>query len=276
MARIAARAVMIDRAMIVRATTGRERIVARARRAATNVPPARTRLRRIRLLRSTGWRRDCLAAAIARRFLQPETDMASFNKVMLIGNLTRDPQLKYLPSQTRGGGVWAGVQPQVPAAHGEDREEVTFVDCSCLREDRRSHQPVLQKGKPIFIEGRLKFDQWEDKQGGGKRSKLTVVVENFQFVGGRDGGGGGGGGGGRRTDDDGARPPTKARPPPPRQRSACARPAPAQRQQRRRQSRRSAMSSSSKRTIFRFKTVADRERTRINYRQLTSRNSWQT
>src|SRR5205823_4685153 len=76
------------------------------------------------------------------------------------------------------------------------------------------------KGKPIFIEGRLKYDQWEDKQGGGKRSKLTVVVDNFQFIGGRDGGaGGGGGGGGGYGNRDAGSPPQEAgdEAPPPRQ-----------------------------------------------------------
>jgi single-strand DNA-binding protein len=84
--------------------------------------------------------------------------------------------------------------------NGEDREETTFVDCSAFAKTAEVINQYFTKGKPIFIEGRLKFDSWEDKQGGGKRSRLTVVVENFQFIGGRDGGqGGGGGGGGARS-----------------------------------------------------------------------------
>jgi single-strand DNA-binding protein len=79
---------------------------------------------------------------------------------------------------------------------GEDREEVTFIDCAAFGKTGEVIGKYFTKGKPIFIEGRIKYDSWEDKQGGGKRSKITVVVENFQFVGGRDGGGGGGGGGG--------------------------------------------------------------------------------
>ena len=76
------------------------------------------------------------------------------------------------------------------AANGEDREEVCFVDCSAFGKTAEVINQYCQKGRPLFIEGRLKFDSWEDKQGGGKRSKLSVVVENFQFLGGREGGGG--------------------------------------------------------------------------------------
>src|SRR5882757_9760374 len=90
--------------------------------------------------------------------------MASYNKVLLMGNLTRDPQLKYLPSQT------------------------TVVDFSAFGRTAEVINQYFTKGKPIFIEGRLRFEQWEDKQGGGKRSRLSVTVENFQFIGGRDGG----------------------------------------------------------------------------------------
>jgi single-strand DNA-binding protein len=122
--------------------------------------------------------------------------MASFNKVLLMGNLTRDPQMKYLPSQTAVAEFGLACNRKFHTANGEDREEVTFVDCTAFGKTGEVINQYFQKGKPIFIEGRLKYDQWEDKQGGGKRSRLTVVVENFQFVGGRDGGGAGGGGGG--------------------------------------------------------------------------------
>ncbi len=122
--------------------------------------------------------------------------MASFNKVLLMGNLTRDPQLKYLPSQTAVAEFGVACNRKFKSATGEDREEVTFVDCAAFGKTGEVINQYFTKGKPIFIEGRLKYDQWEDKQGGGKRSKMSVVVENFQFVGGRDGGGGGGGGGG--------------------------------------------------------------------------------
>jgi single-strand DNA-binding protein len=122
--------------------------------------------------------------------------MASFNQVILMGNLTRDPQLKYLPSQTAVAEFGLAVSRRFRTQAGEDREEVLFVDCSAFAKTGELINQYFTKGKPIFIQGRLKYDSWEDKQGGGKRSKLTVVVDNFQFVGGRDGGGGGQGGGG--------------------------------------------------------------------------------
>ncbi len=119
--------------------------------------------------------------------------MASFNKVILMGNLTRDPQLKYLPSQTAVVEFGLACTRRFKTQAGEDKEEVTFVDCTAFGRTGEVINQYFTKGKPIFIEGRLKYDTWEDKQGGGKRSKITVVIENFQFVGGRDGGGGGGG-----------------------------------------------------------------------------------
>ena len=114
--------------------------------------------------------------------------MASFNQVILLGNLTRDPQLKYLPSQTAVTEFGLACNRKFKSQSGEDREEVTFVDCSAFGKQAELINQYFTKGKPIFIQGRLKYDQWEDKQGGGKRSKLHVVVENFQFIGGRDGG----------------------------------------------------------------------------------------
>ena len=130
--------------------------------------------------------------------------MASFNKVILMGNLTRDPQLKYLPSQTAVVEFGLACNRKFKTQAGEDKEEVTFVDCTAFGRTGEVINQYFTKGKPIFIEGRLKYDQWEDKQGGGKRHKLTVVIENFQFVGGRDGGGGGGGGGGTSQDSEAA------------------------------------------------------------------------
>jgi len=136
--------------------------------------------------------------------------MANLNKVLLMGNLTRDPQLKYLPSQTAVVDFGLAVNRRWKGQNGEDREETTFVDCSAFAKTAEVINQYFTKGKPIFIEGRLKYDTWEDKQGGGKRSKLSVVIENFQFIGGRDGGGpgggGGGGGGGRAHEGDDQRP----------------------------------------------------------------------
>jgi len=117
--------------------------------------------------------------------------MANFNKVILLGNLTRDPQLKYLPSQTAVAEFGLAVNRKYRTQNGEDREEVTFVDCTAFGKQAEILNQYCSKGRPLFIEGRLKFDSWEDKQGGGKRSKLTVVIENFQLLGGRSDAGGG-------------------------------------------------------------------------------------
>ena len=115
--------------------------------------------------------------------------MASVNKVILVGNMTRDPQLKYLPSQTPVVEFGLAMNRRFKTASGEDREEVCFVDCAAFGRAAEVINQYCQKGKLIYVEGRLKLDQWEDKQGGGKRSKLSVVVENFQFLGAREGGG---------------------------------------------------------------------------------------
>jgi single-strand DNA-binding protein len=134
---------------------------------------------------------------------------SSFNKVILMGNLTRDPQLKYLPTQTAVAEFGIAMNRKFKTASGEDREEVTFVDCAAFGRTGEVINQYFQKGKPIFIEGRIKYDSWEDKQGGGKRSKISVVVENFQFVGDK-GGGGGGGGGGDEGEPRQSRPPARA------------------------------------------------------------------
>ena len=110
--------------------------------------------------------------------------MASFNQVILLGNLTRDPQLRYLNNQTPV--VEFGMATN--RKHGE-KEEVCFVDCSAFGKQAEVIQQYAQKGKSLLVQGRLRYETWDDKNGGGKRSKLSVTVENFQFVGGRDGGG---------------------------------------------------------------------------------------
>jgi single-strand DNA-binding protein len=109
--------------------------------------------------------------------------MASYNKVFLMGNLTRDPAVKHLPSQMVVVEFGLAVNRKYKTADGVDKEEVAFVDCTAFGRQAETISQYCTKGKPIFVEGRLKFDTWEDKQGGGKRSKLTVVVENFQFLG---------------------------------------------------------------------------------------------
>jgi single-strand DNA-binding protein len=129
--------------------------------------------------------------------------MANFNKVILVGNLTRDPELSYLPnSQTPVVEVGIAVNRTWRGQDGQQREETTFVDCSAYGRQAEVINQYMRKGRPLMIEGRLKLSQWET-QDGQRRSKLRVVIENFQFLGGRDdGGGGGGGGGGYRQDDN--------------------------------------------------------------------------
>ena len=118
--------------------------------------------------------------------------MANLNKVMLIGNLTRDPELKYTPGNQAVCEVGLAVNRKYRTKDGEDREETTFVDCEAWGKQAEVIKQYMTKGKPLFIEGRLKLDTWEDKDGG-KRSKMRVVIENFQFLGAAGGGGGGGG-----------------------------------------------------------------------------------
>jgi single-strand DNA-binding protein len=121
--------------------------------------------------------------------------MANYNKVILVGNLTRDPQMRYLPSQMPVVDFGLAVNHRYKTKSGEDREEVCFIDCSAFGRQAEVINQYCRKGRPLLVEGRLKFDTWEDKQGGGKRSKHTIVIDNFQLLGGRDSAGGGGGGG---------------------------------------------------------------------------------
>jgi single-strand DNA-binding protein len=118
--------------------------------------------------------------------------MANFNKVMLMGNLTRDIELKVLPQGNQTvGNFGIAMNRKFKSASGEEREEVTFVDCEAWGRTAEIMKQYLTKGRPVFIEGRLKLDQWEDKEGK-KQSRLRVVVENFQFIGAPAGAGGGG------------------------------------------------------------------------------------
>src|SRR5215470_18350950 len=127
--------------------------------------------------------------------------MANFNKVILLGNLTRDPELRYLPSQMAVVDFGLAVNHKYRTAQGEDREEVMFIDCTAFGKQAEVIKQYCSKGKPLFIEGRLKLDSWDDKQTGQKRSKHKVTIDNFQFIGSRDGGGGGGGDQGRSYED---------------------------------------------------------------------------
>ncbi len=117
----------------------------------------------------------------------------SVNKVFLMGNLTRDVELKYTPSNQPVATFGLAMNRRYKTKDGENREETTFVDCEAWARTAEVMNEYLSKGRPVFIEGRLKLDQWQDKEGN-KRSKLRVVVENFQFVDSRGSAGGGGGG----------------------------------------------------------------------------------
>lgn len=116
--------------------------------------------------------------------------MANFNKVILIGNLTRDPELRYTPKGTAVAKLAMAVNRSWRTESGETREETTFVDIDAFGKQAEVIGQYLKKGRPLMVEGRLKLDQWDDKNTGQKRSRLGVVLENFQFL---DGGGGGGG-----------------------------------------------------------------------------------
>jgi single-strand DNA-binding protein len=118
--------------------------------------------------------------------------MASFNKVILVGNLTRDPELRYTPKGTAVAKLGLAVNRVWTSESGEKKEEVTFIDVDVFGRTAENVGQYMRKGRPILIEGRLKLDQWDDKQTGQKRSKLSVVAETVQFLGSPGGGEGGG------------------------------------------------------------------------------------
>ena len=117
--------------------------------------------------------------------------MASFNKVILLGNLTRDPEVRYTPKGTAVTELGMAVNRVYTAESGEKREETTFVDVTLWGRTAEIAGEYLRKGRPVFIEGRLQLDTWDDKQSGQKRSKLKVVGEGLQLIGSRPTGGGG-------------------------------------------------------------------------------------
>ncbi|HWL92799.1 MAG TPA: single-stranded DNA-binding protein [Phycisphaerae bacterium] len=128
--------------------------------------------------------------------------MANFNKVILAGNLTRDPQSSMTPNNKPVCEFGMAINRKWRTDSGEMREEVCFVDVVAYGRSAETLGQYMTKGKPLLVEGRLKYDQWEAKDGGGKRSKLRVVVDSFQFLG--SGGGGGAGGGGDSEGGGGA------------------------------------------------------------------------
>jgi single-strand DNA-binding protein len=124
--------------------------------------------------------------------------MANFNKVLLMGNLTRDPQLSYTPNQTPVVDFGMAMNRRWTGQDGSQRDETCFVDCRMFGKRAEVVNKYCKKGNPLFVEGRLTFDSWE-AQDGSKRSKLRVTVENFEFIGGGGGSGGGSGGGFNRS-----------------------------------------------------------------------------
>jgi len=109
--------------------------------------------------------------------------MANYNRVILIGNLTRDPQLSSLPSQTSVVEFGLAVNRRWKGQDGQQREDTCFIDCTAFGRQAEVLNQYMSKGRGILVEGRLQFDTWEGKDGS-RRSKHRVVVENFQFLGG--------------------------------------------------------------------------------------------
>jgi single-strand DNA-binding protein len=150
-----------------------------------------------------------LAEAAPRETVEDaRTPMASFNQVILMGNLTRDPELRFTGNNMAVCKFGLAVNRRFKdGATGEWKEEPTFVDVTIFGSRAEPFARYHKKGKPAFIEGSLRLDTWEDKNGGGKRSKLYVVADTWEFVGGgREEGGAGGGyerGGAMRSSDAG-------------------------------------------------------------------------
>jgi single-strand DNA-binding protein len=115
-----------------------------------------------------------------------ESGMANYNKVILLGNLTRDPQMSYLPSQTPVVEFGLAVNRKWRGTNGEQREETCFIDCRCYGKQAEVFNQYMAKGRAVLIEGRLQLDTWEGKDGT-RRSKHRVFVERFQFIGGGGG-----------------------------------------------------------------------------------------
>jgi single-strand DNA-binding protein len=130
--------------------------------------------------------------------------MASLNKVMLIGNLTRDPEVRYTPKGTAVCDMAIAVNRRfLNETTGERQEEVTYLDIVLWGKQAELAGQYLSKGRPVFIEGRLQMDSWEDKATGQKRSKIKIVAEGMQFIDSKPSSGGVGGGGSRGDSEGG-------------------------------------------------------------------------
>src|SRR3954465_6407015 len=122
--------------------------------------------------------------------------MPSLNKVLLMGNLTRHPELRATPKGTPTCQFSLAINRQFKMDSGETREEVIYVDIEAWGKQGETIAKYMTKGRPLYVEGRLRLDQWEDKNTKEKRSRMKVVLEQFQFLGDSRGGGAGGEGGG--------------------------------------------------------------------------------
>ncbi len=153
--------------------------------------------------------------------------MASLNKVMLIGNLTRDPEVRYTPKGSAVCDIGLAVNRSYVTDNGEKVEEVTFVDITLWNKTAELAGKYLHKGRPVYIEGRLQMDTWEDRQTGQKRQRLKVIGDQMQFLGSPQGGGERTGGGSGEEGSGGySRPPQR----PAAQQRPAQRSAPAQQQ----------------------------------------------
>jgi single-strand DNA-binding protein len=108
--------------------------------------------------------------------------MASFNRVIVAGNLTRDPELRYTPKGTAVAKIGLAVNRTWKTESGESKEEVTFIDIEAWGRQAEVIAQYMRKGRPLLVEGRLKLDTWEDKNTHQKQSKLKVVLESFSFI----------------------------------------------------------------------------------------------
>jgi len=112
--------------------------------------------------------------------------MPNFNKVILAGNVTRDPEMRYTPKGTPIAKFGLAINRHWTAESGEKKEDVVFVDCSTFGKLAETLSQYVSKGHPLLIEGRLDLEEWEDKETKQKRQKLSVIVEGFQFLRGKD------------------------------------------------------------------------------------------
>lgn len=152
--------------------------------------------------------------------------MASYNQVILIGNLTRDPELRVTPKGTSICQFSIAVNRTYKDESGNSKEEVNFFDIEAWGKQGETISKYMSKGRPIFVQGRLRQDTWDDKTTGQKRSKIKIVLEGFQFIGSREGGASQASGGASEESFDQASPVERNSPPPrPPQRNA---PPPAQ------------------------------------------------